>query len=110
MRAGRMRGNIVIQHQIPGAVDDYGTPVVEWAKFDEVRAAVEPVSGFEQMKYRQEQSISKVLFRIRYVAGVSTAMRVVSNGVIYNIAHVHDPEDRHRELVLTTEEKSYVTG
>lgn len=42
--------------------------------------------------------------RLRYLSGITNAMRINENGKIYHIRSIMDTDDRHRELVIIATE------
>ena len=101
MRAGKLRHRITIE--APTAVQDqYGEPVEGWTPFVSVMASREDLAGREWFAAQQTQSEVTTRFVLRYVAGVTTTMRVALDGVVYNIVSAADPDGKRRTLILTT--------
>lgn len=99
MIAGQLRHSITIQ-QLSTARDDYGGVVETWADFATVNASVQPLSGRELIAAQAAQSESRVKMSMRYIPGVTEAMRVSYGGKVYNITAVIDVDERHRELQI----------
>ena len=101
MRAGKLRHPIVIEAP-SGAQDEYGEPVEGWTPFATAMASREDLAGREAFAAQAVRADVTTRFELRYLAGVTANMRVVSEGVPYNIVSAADPEGRGRTLVLTT--------
>lgn len=102
MRVGPLRERITIQ-QKSAARDSYGAEVVTWVPFAVVSASVSSPTGREFFGSAQVNSTVTTKFGIRYLAGVTTAMRISYDGELYNIVAVLDT-DRRADLMLLTEE------
>ncbi|AMP15492.1 phage head-tail joining family protein [Collimonas pratensis] len=63
-------------------------------------AKKEDLSGRELFAAQAAQSEVTTRFRIRYRTGVTAKMRLLCDGVIYNIEAVLDRDGRKRELQL----------
>lgn len=99
MEAGRLREEIVIQEKSV-VRDAFGGETVSWVTFASVRAEVQPIAGREYVAMRQAQAEISIRFRLRYVAGVTPAMRVSWNGGTYDIVEAINVNARNRELEL----------
>ncbi len=103
MRAGLLR-HLVTLEQRTDARDAYGEPLDAWTPYATVRAEIQPLNGREYFAAAAEASEVTTRIRIRYVTGLTTALRVRFHGLagekIYNIVSIIDPDERHRELVL----------
>ena len=54
------------------------------------------------------QTESTVLFVMRYTPGITSKMRVVSDGLYYEIKGTPiNPDNRNKELIISTIERSY---
>lgn len=105
MRAGGLRHEVVIQ--TPTETENAtGESVPTWGTFAAVRAAVEPLRGQEFFASQQLQSSLSVRIRIRYLANVTTKMRVQWENRYFAIEGIIDPEMRHRELQLMCVERA----
>lgn len=99
MRAGRLRHSVTLQSKSVSR-DAAGGESITWTTFATVWAEVQPLSGREYVAMRQAQADVAVRVRMRYVAGVNPAMRVVHGSAIYNVLEVIDVAGRQRELEL----------
>ena len=97
-RAGQLRFQVTIQQ--PTITQSYGEPTETWTTFAISMADIQPISGREY--FAAKQVISEQMFRIttRYIAGITTKMRVSYGGNYYDIQDVIDVNFRHREIQL----------
>lgn len=102
MRAGQLRHLLTIQQRQAGSPNKRpsGAPDESWTTFGTSYGAIEPLKGREFIEAQAVQARVDVRIRMRYLAGVTAAMRVSHNGVIYSIEAVINPELRNRELHL----------
>lgn len=99
MMAGRLRQSVALR-QKSVTRDSLGAEVVTWSDFATVFADAQPITGREYVAMRQAQSDISIRFRIRYLAGVNTAMQVRWDGADYQILEVINKGARDRELEL----------
>lgn len=104
IKPGRMRHRIIIQ-QSTQTQNAYGEPVDSWSAFsDPLWAEVSPVQGREFWAQQQAQSEVTHRVRVRYVPGVTTAMRVMFGSRIFAVKSVIDVKEEHKELQLMCRE------
>ena len=108
LRAGEMRHRVRLEQQST-SVDAAGQPLTTWSLFAERWAAIQRTPGGEVFASAQRGGRVPTVFRLRYLAGVTPAMRVVLGAKAYNILSAFDPSGLKEELVLTTEELVEVT-
>lgn len=100
MRAGDLNRRITIQ-QPTGAKDNYKRVTTGWENYKTVWAAVEPLNGREYIQAQNTNSEITVRFRIRYLPGVTSAMRVLYGGRIFNLKSPPiDLNEAHEEMHL----------
>lgn len=99
MRAGKMRELVEIQSKSVTRAAD-GGEVVSWSTYASVYAQVQPIGGREYAAIRMAQSDITHRFRIRYLSGVATTMRVVWDGRPYDIAEAINVDARDAQLEL----------
>lgn len=101
MQAGKLRHLVTIEYQ---RSDQGETGEVhadpKWYRFKIVNAAVVPLTGRELFNAEQVQPDVNTRVEMRYLEGLTSAMRVNYDGRILNIASVIDLEERHREMHL----------
>lgn len=102
--AGRLRHSITIEQPVESQ-DDYGSTVTTWEPMATVRAEVKAIQGREYWAAQSTQSETTHQVRLRYVAGVTTKMRVSWDGALLDIESVI-PDERKRELTLMCVEKA----
>jgi len=84
MRAGTLKHKIEIQQNDP-TQDSTGAEVENWTVFDETWAAVWPVSATERLSMGKLQGEVSHKIRIRFTAGVTSAMRILFKGRVLDI-------------------------
>jgi SPP1 family predicted phage head-tail adaptor len=88
MRAGRLDRRITIESATT-TQNEYGETVETWSSFAaNIPATVTPLRGRELFAAQQVVATSELKVQIRYMAGITEAMRVVYDGVTYGIQHV----------------------
>lgn len=103
MRAGQLDRKIQIQ-TFGNTVDEYGTPVETWTDFGSpVRAQIVQQSTDEFLATYGETDNFAVVFRIRWMTGVTTNHRVIYDGRNLNIRETKEI-GRRKGLELRCEE------
>jgi SPP1 family predicted phage head-tail adaptor len=102
MRAGRLDREIQIQ-SFGNTVEPDGTPVEHWALVATVRAQLVQMSTEEYLRAYGETEALAVIFRTRWLDGVTTQHRVVYGGRNLDIREVKEI-GRRRGLELRCEE------
>lgn len=87
MEAGKLDRRITIQG-FTSATNDYGTPVETWTTKATVWAQLIQRSTREFIREQGAQDEALVIFRIRHLAGVTNADRVLFDGRTLNIKEV----------------------
>jgi SPP1 family predicted phage head-tail adaptor len=77
-----------------------GVVVESWQDLPPVAATFEPMRESEQQQNGTERATLTARIRIRYRTDVSTAMRVVVRGVVYDVHSAFDEDGRGRWLVM----------
>jgi len=103
MRAGKLDRTIEIQTYGATGVDDYGTPTEGWTAFAKMRAQIVQASTDEFLAAFGETDKTAIIFRIRWLAGVTTSHRVVYGGKNLNIRETKEL-GRRQGLELRCEE------
>jgi SPP1 family predicted phage head-tail adaptor len=99
MRAGRLSERVDLQAKVVTR-DALGAEVISWATVHTVPAEAQPLSGREFVAMRQAQSDISIRFRLRYLPGINTGMRVVWRGTAYNVLEAINVRARDTELEL----------
>jgi SPP1 family predicted phage head-tail adaptor len=79
MRAGKLTHSITIERLVEG-LDDYGVPRPTWTPIATVRAEILTASTSEFLTGAGEGAASAIVFRIRYMEGVTPADRITLDG------------------------------
>lgn len=89
MRSGTLRHPITIQSRATGA-DAAGQPLLTWATTATVWANVMGLTGMGAITYSGDvaAAIKGYSFRIRFLEGLDEGMRVVYNGVNFDVRQV----------------------
>ena len=99
MRAGPLRNRIIIEkttesQSSSGEVDN------TWSTFATVWASIEPLNVKEYFDSQQVNAEENTRFRIRYLLGVTTKMRISWNSRIYDIRSIININEINKEMVL----------
>ena len=87
MKAGRLRNRITIQQKVIGK-DVLGQDVDLWVDVCTVRAEIRDISGREYQSSQAEQSQTDCKILIRHRNDITPDMRVLCNGIYYDITAV----------------------
>ena len=86
------------------APDGIGQQVGTWSNLITVWAAVNCIGGKEYYAAAQSNSENDMIFKIRYCAAIAnitpTNARIVYDGKTYNIKHIDDYMQQHRDLTI----------
>lgn len=106
MQSGKLRHRGTIQRQGARVDDGTGGGSIPWNDlYADIPASVEPLSGNELLRAEQFESTLTHRVRTRFYQGVRPSDRFVYESTrVFDIKHVIDPEERHRELELMCEE------
>jgi len=100
MSAGDLTQRVTLQRAATVQDENTGEISEAWGTLATVWAAVEPQAGREFVAAGALQAELIVKVRIRYLAGITSADRVLHDGRTYNITAVVDYRTQKRELVL----------
>lgn len=100
--AKRLRHRVRIEHAVAGK-DTRGGNTTTWEPFATVRAEVGASTGgrVRQTEKGGEDGIPALPVRIRYLAGVSDAMRLVFKDQVLRVEHVDNERQSNHTLLLT---------
>ncbi len=100
---GEMKHRIAIETKTR-VTDGMGGGTITWANFSTVWSKIEPRSANETFwaKHLEHRVTHKIT--IRYLAGVTSEMRIVFGARVFQIKGVRNLEERNRWLVLDCEE------
>jgi SPP1 family predicted phage head-tail adaptor len=88
MRAGKLRHHVTLQRAEFSQDPVTGEVTPSWVEVAKVWAAIEPLSGREFIAAAASQSEVTARVVIRYRPGVTSAMRLLHRGKLYNIQGV----------------------
>lgn len=109
MRAGKLRHRIEIQQKTI-TQDAYGAPVITWTKFADVWASVEPLNSREFFAAQSVQSEVSGKIILRYLYGITTKMRVVHAGEVYDITGALNDGKSGKEYIVLMVSKGLNNG
>lgn len=90
MRAGKMDRTITIQLPIEGEPDEAGQVIPTWQTLATVRAQIMQASTEEFLRAYGTTDNYAVIFRLRYLSGVTVRHRVQHDGMNLNIREVKE--------------------
>jgi SPP1 family predicted phage head-tail adaptor len=100
---GNLRHKITIQEKVLTS-NEHGYEVEQWQDWMTVWASKSGLSGREYYAAASIQSENDVIYKIRYVQGVNSDMRIVEGTNTYDIKSVVDKDGRKKELFITVTE------
>lgn len=88
--------------------DEICSQIPEWTTIFTSWASVNGIGGREYYNARQTNSENDMVFRVRYSRKIAdyltSEIRIVYNGKIFDVKHVDDYMEQHRELVFRTQQ------
>ena len=99
MQAGKLRHLVTIE-AVTETPNGYGELTETWATFAQVWASREDLTGRELFAAQQFSATVTTRFTMRYLAGVTSKMRIQSDGITYDIDYPSDPDGRGRTLII----------
>lgn len=103
MRAGKLDRTITIQASIRTGTTPAGAPIMTWTDFATVRAQIIEASTEEYQRAYGEGGNTAIIFRLRWLDGVTVEHRVSYDGKALNIRETKEI-GRRRGLELRCEE------
>ena len=101
MASGRRRHRVTIQR--PSNVNEGGVMTVAWSDFVTLWAEKNDISGREFWQAEQANSKITTRWRINWMRGLNSHMRIVDGNDRYHIDYIIDRDGKRRELELMTE-------
>lgn len=102
--AGKLRHQITIQ-QPTRTQDSFGEPLLTWSAFAVTRASVEPIVGRELTQAAKVEGDMTHRVYVRFRDGITTDMRILHRGRVFNILSVGDVEERERRIEIRCKEE-----
>lgn len=103
MRAGKLDRSISLQAYSRTGTTPAGAPIMEWATFSTVRAQIIEGSTEEYQRAYGEGGNTAIIFRLRWLDGVTVEHRVSYDGKTLNIRETKEI-GRRKGLELRCEE------
>jgi len=103
MRIGELRHRVTLRKK-EIAEDALKQQSEVWTDIATVWARIEPLSGREYFAARQENAEVTAKITIRYRKDVTPDMRAVSEGRVFDVLSMINPEERNISLVLMCKE------
>lgn len=89
MRAGKLDRTIIIE-RLTKTLNENRMPVFAWTNFATVRAEILQQSANEFLTGFGEAEAGAIIFRIRYLSGITTADRVTYAGTVYDLQEIKE--------------------
>lgn len=84
--------------------DEIKQQITGWKMFFRPWANIKCTGGKEYYAAAQTNSENDMIFRIRYtkmlIRKLTSELRIVYDGIIYNIIHIEDVNEQHREFII----------
>lgn len=105
MQSGKLRKRVTIQ-QKSVVRDAFGAEVATWVVSATVWADVRSTDGTEQVESSVDQVVATISHSvlIRYMAGLSPAIRVVWRNKVLQVLSIVESDNRQRQLILKCSE------
>lgn len=97
--AGHFNKRIAIQSEV-GGTDQDGYAIDGWSTVKNVWAMVKPLSGREYVQSKTTNSETITRFVIRYTKGLTTKMRIVYGGRVFQIDSILNDDEQNKTLTL----------
>lgn len=105
LHSGRLKHNITIQRWVETGRSRTGEPEGQWTVLvADVPAEILPLNARERFAAQQVQAQTTHKITIRYVAGVTAAMRAAWGNRTFRFDGVVNTEEANVELVITATE------
>lgn len=106
MRAGELRHSLVIESVTETHNASTGWGVSEsWATFATIPGSLKPVSSGERRAAQQVGDVTTHRATIRYLSGLTTAMRITHDSRTFQITGIRNVDERDRFMELTLVEQ-----
>ena len=99
MQPGRLKHRVRFE-QVTETADSYGDQVEVWSEFATRYGAYNALRGDELFAAQQINTEAVGIVTVRYLPGVTEKMRIVLNGLNYNILHIDNVRLENKELVI----------
>lgn len=109
MRAGELRFRVTLEQE-GGPGDGRGGKARSWTTLGTVWANIVPLTGSEQLKAGQVTGNVSHRIEIRYLADVTSKLRVVFGTRVFTVRAVIDVGERKTEMHLLCDEDKPATS
>jgi SPP1 family predicted phage head-tail adaptor len=100
VRAGKLDKSISIERLVE-TLDEYGVPRAMWTPIATVRAQIVQASTEEFLRSAGQAAEAVIIFRVRFIEGVTPADRIVFDGRHVNVKELKEI-GRRRGLEIRT--------
>jgi SPP1 family predicted phage head-tail adaptor len=104
LRAGDMWTRITIE-QASSTKNEVGEAVLSWTTFATVWAAVDSLSARETERFAETVGFMTHRVRIRYLAGITTAMRIQYRSRTLEIGQIMEKDRLWDQEIICTEKR-----
>jgi SPP1 family predicted phage head-tail adaptor len=102
MKSGKLRHFVKVEQFTQTGTGTRGEKQGSWGSlYEDVPASIETLGGREAEVARQIVSTADTKVGLRWLAGITTKMRINHNDKLYNIEAINNIDQRDRELILT---------
>ena len=105
LRAGNLNTYGTFRHEVEVGEGDYGT-TTEWQDYVSAWGDLRSLSGDSYFAAKQANSEVEGILRIRYRTDIEPDMRVVIDGITYEIETMYDPDQRKEKLDIMLKGKT----
>jgi SPP1 family predicted phage head-tail adaptor len=105
VRAGKLDKSISIERLVE-TLDEYGVPREAWTPIATLKAQIVQASAEEFLRSGGIAAESTVIFRTRYIEGVTPAARIVFNGHEYDVKETREIGRRRGLEIHSTAKES----
>jgi SPP1 family predicted phage head-tail adaptor len=99
LQSGKLRHRITVQNPVYTQDSQTGAMTPAWQTFKEVWAAIEPLSARDFVAAQAQQSKVVARITIRYLPGITAAMRILHGSNIYVIEGILADKDSGLEYM-----------
>ena len=99
LASGDLDRRITIETPQPGSKSGSGAKTPTWTEFAKRWASKRDLKGREYFEGRQDQGEVTTEFRIRYLTGLKREMRILLDGLVYDIVHIAEIGRREGQLI-----------
>ncbi len=100
---GKLRCRVALQQAVRIS-DDGGGASLNWSQIATLWARIEPQKGHEKARYDGLESTITHKITLRYRAGITTGMRFLYAGRVFNILAVLNENEQNRRSICLCEE------